>query len=83
MSIDFKKGISLSGEAPEGGGGATINNQDKVIYANGVYSADSGYTGLGNVEINVYSTSGLLTMFNQMETEATVAAQAASNADEE
>ena len=72
MSIDFKKGTSLSGEASEGGGGATINNQNKVIYANGVYSADSGYTGLGNVDVKVYATSGLLTLFNPMETEVTV-----------
>ena len=30
-----------------------INNQNKTITENGVYSADSGYTGLGTVTVNV------------------------------
>ena len=40
---------SISG----GGGGSTINNQDKTITANGSYTADAGYTGLGTVTVNV------------------------------
>lgn len=33
--------------------GSTINNQDKTITQNGTYMADSGYTGLGQVTVNV------------------------------
>ena len=40
---------SISG----GGGGITINNQDKEITQNGSYTADAGYTGLGTVTVNV------------------------------
>lgn len=36
-----------------GGGGVTIRNQNKTITANGSYKADSGYTGLGTVTVNV------------------------------
>ena len=32
-----------------------INNQDKTITQNGTYTADSGYTGLGEVTVNVPS----------------------------
>lgn len=71
MGIEFENTITIQGEETTGGG-TTINNQDKVIYANGVYSADSGYTGLGNVDVKVYATSGLITMFNPMETEVSV-----------
>ena len=35
--------------------GSTINNQDKTITQNGTYQADSGYTGLGTVTVNVPS----------------------------
>lgn len=34
-------------------GGGNINNQDKTITVNGTYTADSGYTGLGTVTVNV------------------------------
>ena len=34
-------------------GGSPINNQDKTITENGTYTADSGYTGLGTVTVNV------------------------------
>ena len=43
--------------------GATINNQDKTITKNGTYTADAGYTGLGEVTVNVSgggSTTGFL-----------------------
>lgn len=33
--------------------GTTINNQNKTLTANGTYTADSGYTGLGTVTVNV------------------------------
>lgn len=39
-----------------GGGGVTIKNQDKTITENGTYKADSGYTGLGTVSVNVPSS---------------------------
>lgn len=39
------------------GGGTTINNQDKTITENGEYTADSGYTGLGTVTVNVPSSA--------------------------
>lgn len=35
--------------------GTPINNQDKTITANGSYTADKGYTGLGTVTVNVSS----------------------------
>ena len=35
--------------------GTKINNQDKTITANGSYTADEGYTGLGTVTVNVSS----------------------------
>lgn len=35
------------------GEGVTIRNQNKTITANGAYKADSGYTGLGTVTVNV------------------------------
>ena len=37
-------------------GGSTINNQDKTVTQNGTYTADSGYTGLGTVTVNVPSS---------------------------
>lgn len=36
-------------------GNAKINNQDKTITENGTYRADDGYTGLGEVIVNVSS----------------------------
>ena len=41
----------------DGGSGTTIRNQDKQITANGTYTADVGYTGLGTVNVNVASGS--------------------------
>ena len=41
--------------------GGKINNQDKEIITNGIFTADDGYTGLGTVTVNVpqegYDTS--------------------------
>lgn len=37
--------------------GDTINNQNKTITENGTYSADEGYTGLGEVVVNVPTSS--------------------------
>jgi hypothetical protein len=41
--------------------GTTINNQDKTITANGQYTADAGYTGLGTVTVNVEGSGGIVT----------------------
>lgn len=42
------------------GGGTTINNQDITVTENGEYTADSGYTGLGTVTVNVPAPSGTI-----------------------
>ena len=39
--------------------GTPINNQNKTVTSNGSYSADSGYTGLGTVTVNVPSIAQL------------------------
>ena len=39
-------------------GGVTIKNQNKTITENGTYSADSGYTGLGTVTVDVQASGG-------------------------
>ena len=44
-------------QAGSGGGGVTIRNQNKTITANGTYKADSGYTGLGTVTVDVPNDS--------------------------
>lgn len=41
-----------------GGGGVTIRNQNKTITENGTYTADSGYTGLGMVTVDVPTGGG-------------------------
>lgn len=38
--------------------GGEINNQNKTITENGTYTADSGYTGLGTVTVDVASGGG-------------------------
>ena len=43
----------LSMISPGGGSGVTIKNQNKTVTENGTYKADSGYTGLGTVTVNV------------------------------
>lgn len=43
----------LSKIAPGGGSGVIISNQDKTITENGTYTADAGYTGLGEVTVAV------------------------------
>ena len=42
-------GISL----PQAGGGQPINNQDITVTENGTYEAEEGYTGLGEVTVDV------------------------------
>ena len=39
------------------GEGSTINNQNKTVTSNGVYTADQGYTGLGRVTVNVNNST--------------------------
>ena len=46
----LQKAIDAGGS---GGGGAVIKNQNKTFTENGTYTADSGYTGLGTVTVNV------------------------------
>lgn len=41
-----------------------INNQNKTLVANGVYTADSGYTGLGEVTVAVPPTQPSLTQLS-------------------
>lgn len=58
MSYNNAYGINEDGKLAvrvigSGGGGQTIRNQDKTITENGTYTADSGYTGLGTVTVNV------------------------------
>lgn len=53
-TIPANKNLSnLSSTINSISGGGTINNQDKSITENGEYTADSGYTGLGTVTVNV------------------------------
>ena len=40
--------------------GEVVKNQNKTITENGLYSYDAGYTGLGNITVNVPQiTSGI------------------------
>ena len=50
--------IAKNGIGSGGGGGVTINNQDKTITENGTYTADEGYTGLGTVTVDVQASGG-------------------------
>lgn len=62
-----KKGVPVNGSEELGDlasligsiqiNGAIINNQNKTLTANGVYTADAGYTGLGMVTVNVESAA--------------------------
>ena len=59
-----RKEVFLDKISPSGGssggssGGVTIRNQNKTITENGTYTADSGYTGLGTVTVEVASAGG-------------------------
>lgn len=56
--------VKLTANLTNGGGsGTTIRNQDKQITANGTYTADAGYTGLGTVNVNVPTSGGEKTKF--------------------
>lgn len=47
--MGFRFGINgISPTCGKGGGGQDINNQDLSITENGQYTADEGYTGLGD-----------------------------------
>ena len=41
-----------------GGGSAPVTLQDKTFTENGTYTADEGYSGLGNVTVDVESSGG-------------------------
>lgn len=45
--------LCQNGMGGGGGSGVTIRNQNKTFTKNGSYKADSGYTGLGTVTVNV------------------------------
>lgn len=47
---NIKQGVEILGVTGEYEG-AQINNQDKTVTANGTYTADSGYTGLGEITV--------------------------------
>lgn len=49
--------VKLVANITGGGGGTTINNQDITVTENGVYTADTGYTGLGTVKVQVPNPS--------------------------
>lgn len=57
--------LGVDGEAE--GGSAEVNNQDKIITENGIYTADEGYTGLGNVTVSVQGGSGDIKIFPSVE----------------
>lgn len=61
------KGNSFLGVEGTAETGSQINNQDKTITQNGQYTADSGYTGLGTVTVNVPSGSGDVKLFETVE----------------
>ena len=46
--------------------GAVINNQDKTITSNGLYTADEGYTGLGTVDVQVPQNVKLFDTIEEM-----------------
>ena len=55
---------SVNVNVPTGGGGTTINNQDKTITptkSQQTVTADSGYTGLGTVTVNAIPASYITT----------------------
>ena len=54
--LEVIKEIPLGIYKSESGGGGEVNNQNKTITENGVYTADAGYTGLGTVTVDVPSS---------------------------
>lgn len=49
MSISFSNNVDIGGNIS----GGEVKNQNKTLTANGVYTADAGYTGLGTVTVSV------------------------------
>ena len=61
----YVKIISSPAEAPRTeSGSVVINNQDITITANGIYTADEGYTGIGVATVNVPTSGGNITSLN-------------------
>lgn len=58
---NIKQGVEILGVTGEYEG-TQINNQDKTITTNGTYTADSGYTGLGEVTVNLPLDSKTITV---------------------
>lgn len=50
---DLMQLLEKANSLPDIGGDVVINNQNKTITENGVYTAGNGYTGLGVVTVNV------------------------------
>lgn len=58
--IDVAQYATISVNVPTGGGGDTINNQNKTVTpteSQQMITADSGYTGLGTVTVNAISST--------------------------
>lgn len=59
-NIDIAQYATVSVNVPTGGGGDTINNQNKTVTpteSQQIIIADSGYTGLGTVTVNAISST--------------------------
>lgn len=61
---NIKKDVSILGVTGTLEESIETNNQDKEIIANGTYTADEGYTGLGTVTVNVPNTENILDITN-------------------
>lgn len=61
---NIKQGVEILGVTGEYEG-AQINNQDKTVTTNGTYTADSGYTGLGEVTVAVNATGATEVAINR------------------
>lgn len=61
---NIKKNVNILGVTGTLEEGTEINNQNKEITANGTYTADEGYTGLGTVTVNVPNTENILDITN-------------------
>lgn len=61
---NIKKDVSILGVTGTLEESIETNNQDKEIIANGTYTADEGYTGLGTVTVNVPNAENILDITN-------------------
>lgn len=75
------KAFLVGNKALEAQGGEIVNNQDKTFTENGSYTADSGYTGLGTVTINVPSQVPVIQSLNVTPTTSSQTITAPSGVD--